>query len=425
MKKWNGFSLKVILIFSLVSPHLIVNAQIDEVGYLDNANHENLLGNDTDINDFETPTGVVKESSDLAPSNWLQGFKSQFKHDITKAQAAGDIERSQFGIEYQGSVASGWFMNFKSFYRYYGSEDILAKDRGGAYGRKEIQRLWFQYSQNQCAHTIGRQVLVWGEVDGTFSVDVVSPLDFSEQLFTDYDEVRVAQDMWVMDCYLGNVQTQFFVSHESKTHVFPEKNIYPDKGHEEWGGRIKLSLTGLDLTLMVAQLESNIPVINDQTFKFESNQYQLLGASFSKAHGRLLMNGDMAYKTKQVNGVLAEPSDTVDVALGVEYTLVDNQHFSAGMWQVRSLEDEKNHRPLLMTVGWNQNYLHDELAMSLLSNFSQQSEFQSITVLAAYKLTDIVTLSSAVSFANRNEKDFSELQVPAKQAWSVSIKMEI
>ena len=415
------------MICTIVSANFTKTAQADEANnedYLGEANHENLL-DDVDFNEFETTAGIIKESSDTESVNWMQGFKGQFQYDITKAQAAGDIERSQIGIEYQGSFASGWFMNIKSFYRYYGDEDILAKDRDGAYGHKEVQRFWLQYSQNQCAHTVGRQVLVWGEVDGTFSVDVVSPLDFSEQLFTDYDEVRVAQDMWVMDCYLGRVQTQFFVSHESKTHIFPERNINLDKGHEELGGRIKLSLSGLDVSLMMAQLNSNMPVVNVQTFELESNDYQMLGISFSKARGRLLINGDMAYKTKQLNDVLAEPSDTFELALGVEYTLADNQHFNAGIWQVRSLDDEKNNRPLLMTLGWQQNYLHYELAMSLLSNFSQEPEFQSITVLAAYKLTDIFTVSSAVSLANRNEEDFTELQVPVKKAWSLSIKMGI
>ncbi len=424
MNKKHCAVLGLTLVCSVLNQKSLAN-ELNEVDYLSAVSDDSLLDDDADFNESDTSIGAIEELSYTKPVKWTQGFKSQMKHDMTKSKAAGDIERSQIGIEYQGSFISGWYMNFKALYRYYGDGDVLAQDRGGAYGRKKVQRLWLQYSQSQCAHTLGRQALVWGEVDGTFIVDVITPLDFSEQLFTDYDEVRVAQDMWVMDCYLENVQVQFFLSHKSKTHVLPENNIHIDNNHEELGGRIKLSLTGLDLTLMMAQLYSNMPVVNTQTLELASSKYELMGISFSKAQGRLLLNGDMAYKTNQINSLPAEAADTFEVAFGVEYTRADNQNFNAGVWQVKSLGSEINNRPLAMTLGWRQNYLYENLAMSLLSNLSQQPDLQSVTLLGAYKLTDIFTVSSAVSFANRNEEEFSVLQVPAKQAWSVSIKIEI
>ena len=51
---------------------------------------------------------------------------------------------------------------------------------------------------------IGKQQIVWGKADGAFITDVVSPLNLSEFLLPDFDEIRIGVNAVKFDYYLGN-----------------------------------------------------------------------------------------------------------------------------------------------------------------------------------------------------------------------------
>ncbi len=51
---------------------------------------------------------------------------------------------------------------------------------------------------------IGKQQVVWGKADGVFITDVVSPLNLSEFLLPDFDEIRIGVTAVKFDYYLGN-----------------------------------------------------------------------------------------------------------------------------------------------------------------------------------------------------------------------------
>ncbi|MCD4679270.1 MAG: hypothetical protein K8S00_02665, partial [Bacteroidales bacterium] len=51
---------------------------------------------------------------------------------------------------------------------------------------------------------IGSQQVVWGKADGVFITDIVSPLNLTEFLLPDFDEIRKAVIATKIDYYLGN-----------------------------------------------------------------------------------------------------------------------------------------------------------------------------------------------------------------------------
>jgi hypothetical protein len=51
---------------------------------------------------------------------------------------------------------------------------------------------------------IGKQQVVWGKADGVFITDVVSPLNLSEFLLPDFDEIRKGVIAAKIDYYAGN-----------------------------------------------------------------------------------------------------------------------------------------------------------------------------------------------------------------------------
>ena len=366
------------------------------------------------------------------PSPWWHTVKTTLQHDITKARGNDGIERSKIQFDYEDSLHSDLYFKMQTNYRYFSDRDEQAIDKGESYGRSKVQQFWLQYSQDQCAYTLGRQTLAWGEVDGTFAVDVLTPFDFTEQLFTDYNDLRVAQDMLLIDCYLTQKQVQFFYIPTPKTNVISHSasNISVNaSGWEEFGMRLKLTYPGVDLSIMLAQLYWNmpgyIPSVNNDDFQFEPQKFDFAGLSASFARGRLLYKGDLAYKSNQVDVLSSEKSSTAELALGIEYTTLNNQKLNSGYWQIESLGSVENDHPGVFTLGWSQQYFHDELAMSLLGNIYQQPDYQNITFLGVYKITDIYTFSGAVSVANINEEDKALAGGLADRAVSFSFKAEI
>ena len=51
---------------------------------------------------------------------------------------------------------------------------------------------------------IGKQQIVWGKADGVFITDIVSPLNLTEFLLPDFDEIRVGVYAAKVDYYFGN-----------------------------------------------------------------------------------------------------------------------------------------------------------------------------------------------------------------------------
>ena len=51
---------------------------------------------------------------------------------------------------------------------------------------------------------IGKQQIVWGKADGAFITDIVSPLNLTEFLLPDFDEIRRGVNVVKFDYYLGN-----------------------------------------------------------------------------------------------------------------------------------------------------------------------------------------------------------------------------
>jgi len=51
---------------------------------------------------------------------------------------------------------------------------------------------------------IGKQQIIWGKADGAFITDIVSPLNLTEFLLPDFDEIRRGVNVVKFDYYLGN-----------------------------------------------------------------------------------------------------------------------------------------------------------------------------------------------------------------------------
>ncbi|MBT6764713.1 MAG: hypothetical protein HOA90_09295, partial [Prolixibacteraceae bacterium] len=67
-----------------------------------------------------------------------------------------------------------------------------------------MRELYLDLYFNNFDLRIGKQQVVWGKADGVFITDIVSPLNLTEFLLPEFDEIRTGVNAVKFDYYLGN-----------------------------------------------------------------------------------------------------------------------------------------------------------------------------------------------------------------------------
>ena len=388
-------------------------------------------------NDFNAPPFAAKEKS------WRDYFVGSLSHDQTRTDN-GDTRYLRYAarVEYEQGFAKNWYTRVDVKARSYRSLDQQALQRGqskgqvtgDSYQKIKLQDAWLQYSKGACVLKAGNQTLIWGEVDGTFTVDDVTPFDFTEQLLTDYSSVRLEQAMLVSECFLNKQQAQLFYTPKAQMHLLSHnKDPYGLKAasgiddedlDSEWGARYKFKIQKTELALMFASLISNAPaqVLADPLLPFPAgtllpalSEYELYGISANHTSGSWQFKSDFAYKTDQlVDGTVSKTTDSIEAAVGFEYLSKNNHNLSAGIWGGYQLENDltpdQNDSTPFLTLAWSKRYLNDDLDMRLLANGREDPKSISTTAQAIYQHDDYWTFSGALTLADVDAAAANPLQ---------------
>ena len=73
------------------------------------------------------------------------------------------------------------FVSFNATY------NALLKERTGF----ELREAYLDHRQEHWGFRLGRQLVIWGAADGVRITDLVSPMDMTEFLAQDYDDIRM------------------------------------------------------------------------------------------------------------------------------------------------------------------------------------------------------------------------------------------
>lgn len=423
---------------TLLSLTIVLSHQAlaEETNYLES---DSLLTDDLlNDSDFSAPEIKVNEA------NWRDYFVTSLSHDQTRTdEGETSYLRYALRVEYEQAFAKGWFARVDVKGTSYRSLDKQAQQRGQyegkltgePYEKVKLQQGWVQYSQGQCVHKLGQQTLIWGQVDGTFAIDDITPFDFTEQLLTDYSNVRLAQLMLVSTCFINEQQVQAFYIPKAQLHLLSHNNdqyglkaasnIDEDDLDAEWGARYKFRFGKTELAFMYADLIANSPnqVLTNAPLPPSPTptlfpvlaDYQLYGFSANYASGAWQLKYDIAYKTDQiVNGTLAETTDIIDAAAGVEYLSPSNHSFNAGIWGTYALDNDitpdQNDATPLITLRWNKSYLNDDLDLSLLASGQSKPKSVSTTAQANYQYSDYWSFTGALTLADADKAVVNPLQ---------------
>ena len=162
---------------------------------------------------------------------------------------------------------------------------------------------------------IGKQQIVWGKADGVFITDVVSPLNLSEFLLPDFDEIRTGINAVKFDYYIGdhtleliwaanftptempktgsiwNVQPDFPIT---PTFDWSNSEVKPSFENSEIFAKYTALTSAIDFEIMGGYTWDDNPTMHVQKefqMNQETQQPMLTGLNVLPEHHRLFLGG--------------------------------------------------------------------------------------------------------------------------------------
>lgn len=212
---------------------------------------------------------------------------------------------------------------------------------------------------------IGKQQIVWGKADGVFITDIVSPLNLTEFLLPDFDEIRIGVYAAKVDYYLGNSTIELIVKPvyagnetpssgsiwykppsfpATPSYDYSKESITPSLENSEVYLKYSLSSSAIDFDLMGAYVwgqTANMyvekefvmdslgnPVLNGLLITPEHHRLTVAGGSFTSTVKSFVVRGEAAWYNGQyfqttdptAEGALTE-KNYLHYVIGVDYGL--------------------------------------------------------------------------------------------------------
>jgi len=104
--------------------------------------------------------------------------QTQHPHDFTTSRTR---LRAELRVDYENAYL---------FASLNGIHNSILEDRTGV----QLQEAYFNYQNDFLEIRAGRQIVVWGVADGLRVTDLISPVDYTEFMSSDYDDMRMAVD---------------------------------------------------------------------------------------------------------------------------------------------------------------------------------------------------------------------------------------
>jgi hypothetical protein len=178
-----------------------------------------------------------------------------------------------------------------------------------------VRELYMDIYFNSVDFRIGKQKVVWGKGDGVFITDVVSPLDLSQFLTQEFEEIRLGVTAAKMDWYVGPFTFEGIWIPVYSPSLTPgadspwtPKGMVPTSSEpglhlENSEGFAKVSYMGsvIDVELMGGYMWDDVATVNEfvpmdtPPVKATYNRVGLVGGSFSTDIAGLIFRGEGAF----------------------------------------------------------------------------------------------------------------------------------
>ncbi len=191
----------------------------------------------------------------------------------------------------------------------------------------ELSKIWFreafmEYTGRNWGVKAGRQIIIWGKADGLKITDVISPMDLTEFLAQDYDDIRMPVNGIVLSKFSNYWELDLVCVPVFESYILPDANnpwgidynelgLVPDEAitpefnlqNMEYGGKLSIYLSGIDFDISALKTWNKAPVYsyyyNDSTDLMhivpEHHRLGFIGLGFSKSMNAFIFRGESAF----------------------------------------------------------------------------------------------------------------------------------
>jgi len=294
---------------------------------------------------------------------------------------------------------------------------------------------------------IGKQQIIFGKADGAFITDVVSPKDLTEFILPDFDEIRIGVNAMKLDYYFGDMTLETIFIPGFQGDILPSSNSIwaikkpqqfmkatVDMSKYEVKNRLENSSFALkvssindfiDYELIAGYLWDSVPVNNISkstsgiVLQPEYHRNKILGGSFSKALGGIILRGEGAVnldKTLQTEDIIKGGTldkNVLNYMFGVDYNIF-GVNFSNQIIQNYILDykdDEKIMQDELkttLTLNINDKFLRDNLFCQMFAYYDVNNKGALIKLKADYSLFDGFNTTVGSNIFIRDSGEFGQ-----------------
>lgn len=357
-------------------------------------------------------------------------FRSENPNDwmSSRTRLRGEIGKSFAG--------SSLFLSFNAIH------NALLKERTGF----ELREAYLDHRQGNWGFRLGRQLIIWGAADGVRITDLVSPMDMTEFLAQDYDDIRMPVNALRFFVFNDKMKLELlavptFVGYKLPTEAANPWSVLPKDlplpvvwdevgsrpkfqlSNMEYGGRLSFTLPGVDFALATLYTWNKMPVITYRPsatqFTVSPHYYRMgfIGGDISKPLGQFVLRGEAAFNigkhfsyTPQAFFTHQKGFNTLNWLVGVdwyaphEWTLMA-QFSSESIFGHESYIAQPR-RSSLLTLNLSKKLLESNLLLSNFTYYDLTYKGWFSRFAADYALNDHIHLSAGYDWFGGNEGMF-------------------
>lgn len=377
---------------------------------------------------------LAQEESDGGLHVGVKGFIDTY-HAL-RIESPNDWMASRSRVRGELTVEKGNAGMFVSANAVYNS---LLKDQSGFF----LREAYLYYGKSSLDIRAGRQIITWGVADAIRLTDIISPMDFTEFLTQDYDDIRIpvngirvryTRPKWSAEAIMIPVSSFYELSTDSDNpwavnlpgvavpysinlDNMPEKQFR----NMEYGGRIGAYLSGVDFNLYALRTWNKMPVFRKTiaadgslSCDGEYRRMTMLGADLSIPLGKFVVRAEAA----EYLGEAQEPVVNADVVtrnstnaligvdwyagndwqLGLQYS---HKYISGKMSGISSYKNSG-----MATVRISKDLLHNTLSISNFGYVDVANGGVYNRLYADYALTDQIHAFLGYDFFHADKGQF-------------------
>jgi hypothetical protein len=286
--------------------------------------------------------GVAAVLFTAAPLPAQNGLEFSYKgfvdtYHAIRTQAPGDWMSSRTRVRGEVRLEKGGGGVFLSANLVY---NALLKDQSGF----QLREAYAYWGNPHWDIRAGRQIITWGVADGLRVTDLISPMDYTEFLAQDYDDIRIPvgslrvrylHDNWSLEAVAVPVP-EFFKLPTDPANPWSVGALPPEvkperlAGNMEFGARFCCYLGGVDFSLMALRTWSKMPELQGDHIGY--HRLTVIGGDVSIPFGQFVFRGELADNMDDQGGHQGNALAGLDWYPGADWNLSVQfcQSFGAG-----------------------------------------------------------------------------------------------